>query len=51
MIHIVLPKEDLTGETSGDISTSIFLGYSLPLFTPILIVARWRKNLLKNIYI
>ncbi|WP_260358197.1 hypothetical protein [Peribacillus frigoritolerans] len=33
-----LPKEELTGETSRDISTSIFLGYSLALFNPILIV-------------
>jgi hypothetical protein len=46
-----LPKEDLTGETSRDISTPIFLGASLAHFTPILIVAILRKYLLKNIYI
>lgn len=28
-----LPKEDLTGETSRDISKRIFLGYSLPYLT------------------
>lgn len=46
-----LPKEDLSGETSMDIPTPIFLGGSLAHFNPILIVAILRKYLLKDIYI
>lgn len=47
MIHIFLPKEDLTGENIKGYFYTYLPWILLTLFNPILIVARWRKNLMK----